>query len=556
MKVLSLFDGISCARVALERVGLKIDSYDAWEIDKYAIQISKKNYPDIRHHGDIKLFFPDGITWDIDLLVGGSPCQDLSIAKRNRKGLDGERSGLFWEYVRILNEIKPKYFILENVNSMSSESKDLITKTLGVQPIMINASLVSAQQRKRLFWTNIPNVTQPLDKNIFLKDIIESGYSERDKSLALTATYSHGCAKDYFIKSSRQMIFNAPVRIGQIGNGGQGDRIYSTEGKSVALSANGGGRGAKTGLYIIQTPRGNNRGGIRALDGKTPTLTSSFWEFNNKLFEDGVIRKLSPIECERLQGLPEIEQSCIIRVCSGNQNNLVNAENQNHKSLKSVGSVEKEDSKEVVKNAERNLNIKHQQTNSAVLPDVVIGCEENGVEIHSHGKLLAHVSGVELKQNAPYLKSIDDFVRLIVGLNTIVEKIITIGKGELRQKNNLLVVTENGNNVVNIYGEEIMQLANDVKNDSITLNKLLKSITLDLSIQENKEQIIQILFSYVVNAILGYIPKEILNQSILTFQIKNKVGYSYGVSNSQRYKMLGNAFNVDVMAHILSFIPR
>ena len=101
------------------------------------------------------------------------------------------------------------------------------------------------------------------------------------------------------------MIFNKPVRVAKIGRGGQGDRIYSPEGKSVALSANGGGRGAKTGLYIIQTPRGRNKGGIRAVDGKTPTLTSSSWEFNNKLFKDGVIRKLSPIETERLQGLSD-----------------------------------------------------------------------------------------------------------------------------------------------------------------------------------------------------------------------------------------------------------
>lgn len=309
MRVISLFDGISCARVALERAVIPVEAYYASEVDKYAIQISKKNYPDIQHIGGVEDVIIEGKGYrnyclGFDLLIGGSPCQDLSIAKRDRKGLDGERSGLFWEYVRILNEVKPKYFILENVNSMPKEAKELITKTLGVEPIMINAALVSAQQRKRLFWTNIPNVKLPEDKGIYLKDIIEKGYTERDKSLALTATYSHGCAKDYFFKGSRQMIFGKPVRIGQIGKGGQGDRIYSVEGKSDALSANGGGRGAKTGLYIIQKPRGKNKGGIK-LSGKVPTLTSSSWEFNNKLFKDGVIRKLSPIETERLQGLPD-----------------------------------------------------------------------------------------------------------------------------------------------------------------------------------------------------------------------------------------------------------
>lgn len=186
MNILSLFDGISCARVALERVGIPVEAYYASEIDKYAIQISKKNYPDIIQIGDVKqverligdenkcsgVFIGKN---NIDLLIGGSPCQDLSIAKKDRKGLDGERSGLFWEYVRILNEVKPKYFILENVNSMPKEAKELITKTLGVEPIMINAALVSAQNRKRLFWTNIPNVTQPEDRGILLKDILEDG---------------------------------------------------------------------------------------------------------------------------------------------------------------------------------------------------------------------------------------------------------------------------------------------------------------------------------------------------------------------------------------------
>jgi len=149
MKILSLFDGVSCARVACERAGIDVEAYIACEIDKYAIQVSQKNWPEIKQMGSV---VGHSFNLDIDLLIGGSPCQDLSIAKKNRKGLDGERSGLFWEYVRILKEVKPKYFILENVNSMPKEAKALITETLGVEPVMINASLVSAQNRKRLFW--------------------------------------------------------------------------------------------------------------------------------------------------------------------------------------------------------------------------------------------------------------------------------------------------------------------------------------------------------------------------------------------------------------------
>jgi site-specific DNA-cytosine methylase len=177
MNVLSLFDGISCARVALSKGGWRVDNYYASEIDKYAIQISKKNWSDIMHVGDVKEFHP--LNYDefrndnIDLLIGGSPCQDLSQANSKCKGLAGERSSLFYEYVRILKEVKPKYFLLENVASMSFESKCEISDALGVDWIEIDAGLVSAQNRKRLFWTNIPGVTQPKDKRIVLRDIVD-----------------------------------------------------------------------------------------------------------------------------------------------------------------------------------------------------------------------------------------------------------------------------------------------------------------------------------------------------------------------------------------------
>ena len=304
MKILSIFDGISCARVALERAGIPVELYYASEVDKYAIQIAQKNYPDTIQLGDVKEV--NGLTFHgvsrprIDLLIGGSPCQDLSIAQKNRKGLDGERSGLFWEYVRILKEVKPKWFILENVASMPKEAKDIITKELGVEPIMINAALVSAQNRKRLFWTNIPNVKLPDDRGIFLKDILEPSVDDtftiRPKS---NTVRSSGRGSGIYNKHNWDTI-----RIGSINKGGQGDRIYSPEGKSVGLSALGGGREPKTGLYIVQTPRGKNADGKRALNGKVPTLSSS-WEYNNKLSENEIIRKLTPVECERLQSLPD-----------------------------------------------------------------------------------------------------------------------------------------------------------------------------------------------------------------------------------------------------------
>ena len=176
--VLSLFDGISCAHLALLRAGFTIDKYYASELDPYPSAVTRYRFPDTIQLGDVCQISPEDLP-EIDLLIGGSPCQDLSISNNNRKGLEGSKSKLFWEYVRLLKALKPKWFVLENVASMSKKDKQVITDTLGVQPIMINSALVSAQSRKRLYWTNIPDIQQPEDKNILLKDIVEADYPEK-----------------------------------------------------------------------------------------------------------------------------------------------------------------------------------------------------------------------------------------------------------------------------------------------------------------------------------------------------------------------------------------
>lgn len=218
MNVLSLFDGMSCGRIALDKAGIKIDKYYASEIDKYAIQVAKANYPDTIHLGDVQKIQAKGgelivpfngefyHTDSIDLLIGGSPCQDLSIASANRIGLQGERSGLFFEYVRLLKELKPTYFLLENVR-MSKECELIITEMLGVEPVAINSNLVSAHNRHRLYWTNIP-FTVPTDKGIILTGILEDGVVDRDKSHCIDANYfKGGNLKSYFEKHRRQLVF-------------------------------------------------------------------------------------------------------------------------------------------------------------------------------------------------------------------------------------------------------------------------------------------------------------------------------------------------------------
>ena len=324
---MSLFDGISCLMVALG--DREIEEYQASEIDKHAIKVSKTNYPDIKQLGDVKEI--KGIE-NIDLLCGGSPCVDLSVAKNNRKGLEGEKSSLFYEYLRILRETKPKWFILENVNSMPKKDRDIITKEMGVEPIMIDAALVSAQSRKRLFWTNIPVVGLPTDRKILLKDILQPD-AEVDKRMATTdgkafclkARYN-GATEKHSVKTHQStMVKTGIVYVGAVegnirkGMEGQehlsrsqfeGNRVYSDEGKAKTVTANGGGKGGNSGLYKVghigNSDAQTNR--VYSDEGKSVTLSANGRGLGAKtgLYQiTERIRKLTPIECERLQSLPD-----------------------------------------------------------------------------------------------------------------------------------------------------------------------------------------------------------------------------------------------------------
>jgi site-specific DNA-cytosine methylase len=254
MNVLSLFDGMSCGQIALDQLGIKVDNYYAAEIDKDAIKIAKKNYPNTIHLGDVTKINGTDLP-KIDLLIGGSPCQGFSFAGK-QLNFNDPRSALFFEFVRLLKETNPKYFLLENVR-MKTEYQDVITEHLNwIEPIAINSSLVSAQNRNRLYWTNIPNVDQPKDKGIFLQDIFEQNTNEK--------IY----AEPYYKINTKQLSY-----LGYVGNAPkQATKVFSTRGKSVCLTALGGGQGGKTGLYEIPNTR--------------------------------TCRKLTPTECEALQTVP------------------------------------------------------------------------------------------------------------------------------------------------------------------------------------------------------------------------------------------------------------
>lgn len=271
MNVLSLFDGMSGAQLALQKSGVKVDNYFASEIDPYAIKVTKHNFPNTHHLGSVVDVKAEDLP-QIDLLIGGSPCQGFSFAGR-QLNFDDPRSKLFFEYVRLLKELKPRYFLLENVK-MKQESMDVITEALGVEPIFINSSLVSAQNRQRLYWTNIP-FDMPTDKGIMLKDILEDGCTDRDKSHCLDANYwKGGNLKSYFEKHRRQLVFSddglCHVGDADLNTYDMAKRVYHSSGKSPALTAKGGG---------YHEP---------------------------KIFvEPKAWRKLTVTECERLQTVPE-----------------------------------------------------------------------------------------------------------------------------------------------------------------------------------------------------------------------------------------------------------
>lgn len=412
MKVLSLFDGMACGMIAMNLAGVDVESYDAYEIDKYAVKTAQHNFPMIREHGDV--FTADFTQYEgVDFMVGGSPCTYWSIAQtKNRETV---ASGIGWElfsqYVRALHEAKPKYFIYENNKSMSKEIRASIDKAFGFESVCINSALVSAQNRQRLYWVGKRNndgtyikvnVEQPDDRGILLRDILETGIAWQEKSYNLTTRCNGAIPSDTLKRHRHTMVAEpvcvaergryigddgeieqhlearndgktntlttvqkdnqvaVPIRIGTIENDAKNHkfdsqqyRVYSPDGKSVTLCGNGGGVGAKTGLYAVPMrvreatkrgyvdiepgecvdlamPESKTRRG-RAMRNKANCLTTScdFYEYCGTLdmpiyqvrdgritingetypikLRDGcyIIRKLTVRECMRLQTVPE-----------------------------------------------------------------------------------------------------------------------------------------------------------------------------------------------------------------------------------------------------------
>lgn len=286
MNVLSLFDGKSSGYTALEMAGIPITNYYSSEVDKYAIQVSNAIHPNQIRLGDVTKWRAWDIDWDsIDLVIAGSPCQGFSFAGK-QLAFDDPRSKLFFVFVDIINHVKSLNknvkFLLENVK-MKKEYMAVIDEQLGVESIMINSALVSAQNRQRNYWTNIPT-DEPIDRGIVLSDIIDGERSE------VNSDGWHDWweeKKDLQLKKKYSAIVN---------NGSTDKAICMTARQYASWNGN---------FAIVQKGRGNNPGGYRAIDGKVPSLTSNSWQDNNHLVDWFKYRKLTPRECFRLQTVPE-----------------------------------------------------------------------------------------------------------------------------------------------------------------------------------------------------------------------------------------------------------
>lgn len=262
MNVLSLFDGMSCGQIALNRLGIKVDNYYASEIDKYAIKVTQKNYPNTIQLGDIKNVKGEDLP-NIDLLLAGSPCQGFSFAGK-QLAFDDPRSALFFEFIRLLKEVKPKCFLLENVR-MKKEYLDVITDLVGVEPILINSALVSAQNRLRYYWTNIPFYKNIVDKGIFFKNILDE-----KATVPLSETLQNRFKLTHKDNGAR-LVIGTTALDGRIG---QKDRVYG-------------------------------------INNKMSTLTATDYKQPKQVYVDGLLRRLTPLECERLQNVPDHHTDCV-----------------------------------------------------------------------------------------------------------------------------------------------------------------------------------------------------------------------------------------------------
>ena len=586
MNVLSLFDGMSCGQIALERAGIAVDKYYASEIDKYAVAVTQKNYPETIQLGDITAWNE----WDIeqpDIIMGGSPCQGFSFAGK-QLNFEDERSKLFFVFVDILKHYKPKYFLLENV-MMKQEYQDKISDMLGVHPIRINSALVSAQNRKRLYWTNIEGVEQPVDKGIVLKDILEINADavikthgkltvKNDKAQCLDANYWKGIDNH----GQRTCI---QVGVADLKGNDSIKRVYSPKGKAPTLSANTGGNqepkvaiipeATKKGYIEAQSGDGvdmdfpkSKTGRGRLMKEKCNTLKAQGNQTKGVVDQKLSWRKLTPIECERLQTVDDrfTEKGIDTRY----QTFILTRSNQNKewepckKYAKSKGVINQSQAgklncaistilgsldAELLKLLE-SLSIKVSRVSQR---DVEGNNKQLSVSVSSITRNGKEINQLMNQKNVRFVVILSESGVAECVLSTIPNCSEIMIPYTLKQESFNLMETK-GENILSMKTvDSFIRLSQKkyLEESSERVRLSIISILINLIIVKATFMCVtQTQFTSVCMDSSWLSQGKCLEMDLLDLRMENIIG----ISNSARYKLLGNGWTVDVIAHIFSYM--
>ena len=567
-----VFAGISGFGLGAERAGIRT----VWriEIDRACQSVLRRHYPDTPLYDDVLECGVHNLE-KVDILCGGWPCQDLSVAGK-RAGIYGERSSLFFELVRLTRELRPSFLVWENVPGLLSagNGRDFAKVLMALDSIgycgawtMLDAQWFGvAQRRRRIFgvfaqsnigagccaeilsfvargaWDTPPRREAGEGVAITTVGSLDSGGADRPGS--------HGYAG---MMSGAQQSVNAGHIIanplGAKASGWRGDLDNDTYVAGSVSSKWAKGIGGPTGdeaynlvgiqMNFIRRPRiGDYAGSLSAQPGDA--------QFNGVWDRQMGVRRLTPTECEKLQGFPDIENSVTIQVCSDRLRNYASAVIISRKSPRHAGHVVGSEASGLAWFAESYLSSSRPQIEKPVHNHVVINCGENTVEIRSHERLFLSANFAESKNLFPRFTRNADFALLLAGINSIAVQITPPGAVASHQNEPSLTHHLNGEMPVRRSGDEMIPPAGVVNRDLITAKELLKYITFGHSPNVNTERKLAILSCYVLDAISGYIPNEILSASTFMIEINTRFGWTYPQSDSVRYRQLGNAVCVPV----------
>lgn len=551
MNVLSLFDGMSCGQIALNRAGIKYDNYFAAEIDKPAITVTKANYPNTQHLGDVTTIKGENLP-KIDLLIGGSPCQGFSFAGK-QLNFDDPRSKLFFEFVRLLKECKPKYFLLENVR-MKKEHEQVITEHLGVTPITINSSLVSAQNRVRLYWTNIPNVTQPEDRGILLKDILIDGSNQiaaqRGRYLIEEIEQEDGTL---ITKPTTQVVELRPDSKSNTLTTVQKDNLvvldkYKLSDKAIE--------------YMNRLRNGKPRWEYHTnkLDGKAACLTANMYKGVPYGVVKDLLRRLTPVECERLQTVPENFSKFgmtqyLLYICPEKNVKLLDAvqtsavEKQDYATNIIFDLSEMEQLKEKVLIEQKSATIVTAKILNKLLKDIALLTTKDLSDMEHQNSLIRLWKGI---------KNVNIVIKRLEKVEEQEGCVIDITKTRLDTRTlytqiiNAMTLNQTGT-----MGKLVVKQGTDISwsitwEDTLNVMKLYIILTLIKQIIYSKIYMYVKVIATIKSAMFNF---SISEQNYLNVELLDLMMENISLSkDSHRYKMLGNGWTVDVISHIFKNI--